>query len=88
MKPKTDEEIMLETYLFDEPRYNTRLAIAFARESERQKILEIIDKSQEKHIHPNHQKLDYYDKWESSGCQFCYINRKLNELKKKLEDLK
>ena len=55
------------------------------RESERERIIEIINNAREKHIHPKQNKLDYYDKWESSGCNMCFINRKIKEILKELE---
>ena len=60
---------------------------AYIIELDKQKanFIKELEELKEKHIHPNHPKLDYYDKWESSGCRFCYINRKINNLINKLK---
>jgi len=58
-----------------------------ARLAERARIKKLINKMRELHIHPKQSpELFYYDRYEASGCRFCYINRKLKELLKAIEE--
>jgi len=66
----------------------TRLAQAElkGRQEAQKEFKEAVEKLMEEHIHPNQPKLDYYSKWEAWGCRECYLNRKLKELLKALEE--
>lgn len=80
--PKKNQSVMLNLAQC----IQVNLAVGLIKVEEKTKsdtlahLKEEIEKFKEIHIHPNQKKLDYYDKWETSGCRFCYINRKLNEV--------
>jgi len=41
----------------------------------------ILDTFRTKHVHPRQPKLDYYDRWQSSGCDSCLINQTIKQIK-------
>ena len=50
-----------------------------------EEVEKMIDEFRSKHIHPNQPKLDYYDKWQSSGCNHCLINQKIKQIKSQIK---